>query len=209
MQLSQKLISLRKGKGLTQQQLAEKINYSDKVISKWERGDSVPDINALGSIAKFYDITLDDLMKSCEIVKSDESPSQLKKAGLLFHILLAILPLMVSIIYICMFNNSYGGAFYVHDEFSIISIILLLGVSIFTVIDLILCHLKINRLWASYAIFGIICSAILLLIISCILYGSFASFLDNFFVKIVVCCFANSVISVGFGYVFYRNKQRK
>ena len=45
------LLAYRKARGLTQSQLAEKLNYSDKSISKWERGDVLPDIVTISMIA--------------------------------------------------------------------------------------------------------------------------------------------------------------
>ena len=59
--VAQNLIELRKSKNMTQSELGEKLNYSDKTISKWENGDSSPDLSALCKIAKVYGITLDDL----------------------------------------------------------------------------------------------------------------------------------------------------
>ena len=47
---------------LTQAQLAELLNYSDKAVSKWERGESIPDIRVLMQIAGIYNIKLDDLV---------------------------------------------------------------------------------------------------------------------------------------------------
>lgn len=60
--LRNNLISLRKNKGLTQKELAISLNYSDKVISKWERGESVPNVEALEQIAHFYHCSIDDLI---------------------------------------------------------------------------------------------------------------------------------------------------
>ena len=54
--------SLREKQRLTQSQLAEKLCVSDKTISKWENGDSLPDISVLASLAEIYGITLDDLI---------------------------------------------------------------------------------------------------------------------------------------------------
>lgn len=62
--LSQNLISLRKSRKLTQLELAETLNYSDKTISKWENGDAVPDLETLISISKFYGVTLDALVNA-------------------------------------------------------------------------------------------------------------------------------------------------
>jgi len=55
------LARLRKSRGFTQQELADQLNYSDKAISKWEHATSLPSIENLFEICKFYDVTLDDL----------------------------------------------------------------------------------------------------------------------------------------------------
>ena len=62
----------RKRCGLTQLGLAEKLNYSDKAVSKWERGESVPDITVLKSIADMFGVTVDYL------ITSDHSESELE-----------------------------------------------------------------------------------------------------------------------------------
>lgn len=59
---AQNLISLRKQMKLTQLELAEKINYSDKAVSKWERGESIPDVTVLMTIASLFGVTLDFLV---------------------------------------------------------------------------------------------------------------------------------------------------
>lgn len=59
---SQNLIKLRKAKNLTQLQLAEKLNYSDKAISKWEVGSVLPDVETMQHIAEFFGITVNDLI---------------------------------------------------------------------------------------------------------------------------------------------------
>ena len=55
------LMRLRKQAKLTQLELAEKFNYTDKSISKWEKGESLPNIEVLYSLAEFYGVTLDTL----------------------------------------------------------------------------------------------------------------------------------------------------
>ncbi|MBQ7453011.1 MAG: helix-turn-helix transcriptional regulator [Clostridia bacterium] len=60
--ISKNITFLRKKAGLTQLQLAEKLNYSDKAISKWERGESLPDIVVLKRIADMFNVTLDTLV---------------------------------------------------------------------------------------------------------------------------------------------------
>lgn len=60
--LAENIVTCRKKLGLTQLELAEKINYSDKAVSKWERGESVPDIFVLKSLADLFGVSVDDLL---------------------------------------------------------------------------------------------------------------------------------------------------
>ena len=56
------IASLRKAREMTQFELAEKLNYSDKAVSKWERGESIPDIAVLKQIADLFSVTVDYLL---------------------------------------------------------------------------------------------------------------------------------------------------
>ncbi len=62
MVVARNLTACRKAAGLTQLQLAEKLNYSDKAVSKWERGESLPDVAVLYALGKLYGVTLDYLV---------------------------------------------------------------------------------------------------------------------------------------------------
>lgn len=62
MHFTENLIRLRKQHGFTQQALAEKLNYSDKSVSKWERGEALPDIQTIGDIANLFHLTIDELI---------------------------------------------------------------------------------------------------------------------------------------------------
>lgn len=62
--VAKNITELRLLHNMTQMELAEKLNYSDKTISKWERGESSPDIGVLVEIAKLFDITLDYLVRA-------------------------------------------------------------------------------------------------------------------------------------------------
>ncbi len=62
--LSQNLTALRKTKKLTQIELAQVLNYSDKSVSRWENGDTEPDLNTLITLSEFFCVTLDDLCKT-------------------------------------------------------------------------------------------------------------------------------------------------
>ena len=59
--IAKNLIELRKSRKYTQQDLANMLQYSDKAISKWEKGDSLPDIEVLYDICNLYGVTLDYL----------------------------------------------------------------------------------------------------------------------------------------------------
>lgn len=73
-QLGANIAAYRKRLGLTQLGLAEKLNYSDKAVSKWERGESMPDVLTLVQLAEVFDITVNDLL--CD---PDELPTQVGK----------------------------------------------------------------------------------------------------------------------------------
>ena len=62
MQLGANIGIFRKRCGLTQAKLAEKLNYSDKAISKWERGESLPDVLTLIQLAELFGVTVDKLL---------------------------------------------------------------------------------------------------------------------------------------------------
>ena len=68
MALSEKLYELRKKDGLSQEQLAEQLGVSRQAISKWESGKAVPESDTLISISKYFDVTLDYLMKENESI---------------------------------------------------------------------------------------------------------------------------------------------
>ena len=61
-QIGDNIASYRKRLGLTQAGLAEKLNYSDKAVSKWERAESVPDVLTLAALAEVLGVTVNDLL---------------------------------------------------------------------------------------------------------------------------------------------------
>lgn len=67
MDFSEKLLTLRKGKDLTQEQLAEKMDVSRQSISKWEGGQAVPELEKIVALSEIFDVTTDYLLKPSEI----------------------------------------------------------------------------------------------------------------------------------------------
>ncbi len=60
--LSENLVRLRKQNGITQSELGSKLNYSDKSVSKWERGDGVPDLSVIVQLSELYHVSIDELL---------------------------------------------------------------------------------------------------------------------------------------------------
>ena len=60
--ISKNITALRLAKGITQIELGEMLNYSDKAVSKWERGESIPDVTVLYRISEIFGVTLDYLV---------------------------------------------------------------------------------------------------------------------------------------------------
>lgn len=77
-QIGENIAAYRKKAGLTQAGLAEKLNYSDKAVSKWERGESVPDVLTLVQLAEQLDITVGDLLSDPNALPGN--PGTLEKA---------------------------------------------------------------------------------------------------------------------------------
>ena len=67
MEFAEKLITLRKSRELTQEQLAEQLNVSRQSISKWESGQVIPEVEKIVELSKVFDVTVDYLLKPSEI----------------------------------------------------------------------------------------------------------------------------------------------
>ena len=77
-QIGANIAAYRKRAGLTQLALAEKLNYSDKAVSKWERGESIPDVLTLMQLAAQFGIPVNDLLTDPEALPGN--PGTLEKA---------------------------------------------------------------------------------------------------------------------------------
>ncbi len=75
-EIANRLVNLRKEKGLSQEQLAEKIGVSRQAVSKWERSEASPDTDNLIMLARLYEVSLDELLRT-----EDEIPLPEADAG--------------------------------------------------------------------------------------------------------------------------------
>lgn len=67
MKFNEKLLSLRKAKGLSQEELGMELQVSRQTISKWEAGQSYPDFQRLVILSDYFDLTLDELVKDIDV----------------------------------------------------------------------------------------------------------------------------------------------
>lgn len=70
---------LRRNAGLTQLELAEKLNYSDKAVSKWERGESIPDVVTLKEVADCFSVSIDYLLRAEHPIETEIKHSFTKR----------------------------------------------------------------------------------------------------------------------------------
>lgn len=72
------LINLRTAAGMTQAELGVQLNYSDKTVSKWERGEAIPDAYVLTELSDLFHVTVDYLLSSHD---AWQSPEEIRKAN--------------------------------------------------------------------------------------------------------------------------------
>ncbi len=161
------LIQLRTQAGLTQAQLAERLNYSDKSVSKWERAESLPDLVVAKAIAEQFGVTVDYLLTSHDAwtgkpVKLLYSPSSIigvclvgiwTLAILLFLILhwtldqlvwlVFVVAVPVSLITLLVLNSVWRK-----DRYHLL-VVSALVLSLFGLVAfLLLCYTQVKDLWA-------------------------------------------------------------
>lgn len=84
--------SIRREKGLTQKDLAEKLNVTDKAVSKWERDIALPDINTLPKLAEILNITIEEL-----IAAKPQKTNNHKKVDFFIDLILKSIPLAMGV----------------------------------------------------------------------------------------------------------------
>ena len=90
MEFNEKLLELRKGKGLTQEELAEKLFVSRAAVSKWESGRGYPNIDSLKAIAKYFSLSIDELLSGDELLclaEEDNKQKETRTRTLIFGLL--------------------------------------------------------------------------------------------------------------------------
>ena len=140
--ISRNIVNLRKEKGLTQIELADALHYSNKAISKWEKGDSLPDAETLYEIAKFFNVSIEYLFTNHdEVILNKEQANKIRKKEIIFYtslvtivclLVYSVIALIFSIIPQLSRNN-------------IITILLLYGAGVIAIILIIQICLKVKK----------------------------------------------------------------
>ena len=109
MEFNEKLQELRKQKRLTQEELAKSLYVSRTAISKWESGRGYPNIESLKAIAKFFSITVDELLSTDEILTIAEENTK-QKEMCLRDIAFGLLDLSSALLFFLPFFASKAGS---------------------------------------------------------------------------------------------------
>ena len=140
--ISRNIVNLRKEKGLTQIELADALHYSNKAISKWEKGDSLPDAETLYEIAKFFNVSIEYLFTNHdEVILNKEQANKIRKKEIIFYTsLVSIVGLLV--------YSFIALIFSIIPQLSrnnIITILLLYGAGVIAIILIIQICLKVKK----------------------------------------------------------------
>ena len=117
MKLDEKLVSLRKKKGITQAELAETVQVSRQAVSKWESGGSLPSTENLRALSRLYGVPMDYLLNEEEAeegepfpqnptVKPDTSENYRRKTGLKWCIAALVILMLIVFVGILIANKN-------------------------------------------------------------------------------------------------------
>ena len=188
MEFNEKLQELRKQKNMTQDELAEHLYVSRTAISKWESGRGYPSIESLKAIAKFFSVTIDDLLSSNEALEIAEQESKQKQTQLRDLIFGLIDVSFLLLLFLPFFTNKTGEAiqslslislFGVQSYLKILYFILVAAISLMGVMMLSLQNCQIS-IWLKSKIkisLALTVLSVLLFIISSQPYAAVFSFL--------------------------------
>lgn len=139
MEFREKLQELRKGRGLTQEELAEELFVSRTAVSKWESGRGYPGIDSLQELSRFFSVSIDELICPDEIISAARDEKRLIKKKYVSLICGLLDAFLVILLFIPVFGN--GG-----DRPASISLFDLTGISpwIKTVSAVIICISVVN-----------------------------------------------------------------
>lgn len=107
--ITDNLIALRKSRNLTQQDVANYLNYTDKAVSRWETGESLPDISVLEKLADYYGVDFEYLIKTHDEPVKPVNPAtnHIKVAVFLLFAVCCFTLATIAYVYSIVINNRY------------------------------------------------------------------------------------------------------
>ncbi len=115
--LGQFIAALRKANGMTQQDVAERLNVSNKAVSRWERDETAPDISLIPALAEIFNVTCDELLKGERILNPIQSENSRPKIDKQIKLLESRM------------ETVFKNYIYISVTLSIIGLVLMLGIS--------------------------------------------------------------------------------
>lgn len=125
MNISDRIQSLRKIKGISQEELADKIGVSRQAVSKWESEQSIPDIEKIILLSDYFEVTTDYLLKGIESTQDSKAK---KNIGAIFNIVATTLTIIGTVMGIFLWNETQRVGGLIAGL-----IFIILGIMIFTV----------------------------------------------------------------------------
>ncbi len=143
MEFNEKLLQLRKNRGLTQEELAEALFVSRTAVSKWESGRGYPSIESLKELSRFFSVKIDELICSEEIISAAENEKKEFIGKYLSFLCGALDVFLVILLFIPVFGNGTGSS-------AAVSLFGITGVNpwIKTVFAIVLCAIVFNGICA-------------------------------------------------------------
>ena len=112
MEFNEKLQQLRKQKGMTQEELAERLYVSRTAVSKWESGRGYPNIDSLKALAKFFSVSLDELLSGEEALRVAEEDNR-QRVEHFCNMLFGLLDISVAVLFFLpLFGQKAEGKIY-------------------------------------------------------------------------------------------------
>ena len=134
MEFHEKLQELRKRKGLTQEELAEALYVSRAAVSKWESGRGYPNLDSLKAIAKFFSVTIDELLSGEELMTIAEEDSKEQHSRLLDLVFGILDCSIIMFLFLPLFGYVSDGVVYEVSLLSLRGIALWLRIAYFAVV---------------------------------------------------------------------------
>ena len=103
MKFNEKLVKLRKEAGLSQEELGNKLNVARQTVSKWELGETTPEMDKLVKMSEIFNITLDELIKEENVNEKINNTNSQKLAALVVKILKGIAIFLIALVFWVMY----------------------------------------------------------------------------------------------------------